>query len=116
MRGQRLFRVIGRVLDPSESITFERLPGTSQFLDAFVAGFLNIRQLFRAAGLSGAVGSNLCGIVAQFVEPGLVVAFEFGIPFRKSLLRKFSFRKLWLSLSAAIHCFLEKFSRLDVAV
>jgi hypothetical protein len=44
MRGQRLFRVIGRVLDPSESIIFERLPGTSQFLDAFVAGFLNIRQ------------------------------------------------------------------------
>ncbi len=100
MRGQRLFRVIGRVLDPGEGIAFARLPGTSQFLDAFVAGFLNIRQPSEPPDRPGAIGPNLGRIVAQFLEPGVFIAFEFGIPFWKSLLREFSFPEAAVSLCA----------------
>ena len=103
MSWQRLFRVIGRVLDPGKGIAFEGLAGTRQFFDAFVAGFLDIRQAFGTSGLPRAVWPYLSGIVAQFVEPRLVVTFEFRIAFRKPLLRKFSLGKLWLSFLAVVH-------------
>jgi hypothetical protein len=67
-------RVIGCVFDPVNDTGLKRLIAIGKFLHALVGRIRNRRKALTIARLTGAIGSNLSGIVTQFVGLRLLVA------------------------------------------
>ena len=77
----RPLRMVRRIFHAFHRSRFDPLIGVCQLLHAFVIRFRDLRQLLRISRLARAIGSNLAGIFAQFVQLCLIISFERWISF-----------------------------------
>lgn len=75
------FRMVGSIFNAFHGCGFDRLICVGQFFYRFFIGIANLRKSLRTHGLSSAVDPNLCGIVAEFIQLRLRVAFTLGRAF-----------------------------------
>jgi hypothetical protein len=69
--------MIGGILNSFDSRRFEGLIGIGELFDTLICRFFCDRKGLRISGLAGAAGTDLSRIVAEFIEPGLLVALSF---------------------------------------
>jgi hypothetical protein len=62
------FRMVSRILNAIDNLSFVRLPGVGQLFDALIPDVCDLRESLRVARLSSAIGSDLTGIGPKFIH------------------------------------------------